>query len=568
MLSMKSGLHGGAEGTEAQGVVMRHLLAAIGSASQSLFSIAIPPTILLGIGVLLIVSGCSIVGPPIGDGQLLYRACFNPLGSPASAPPNSPGDVRQENSPARVERESALLQVRFDGDKPGPAALPLAQTGVGKRDQQNEGKRPETQPNTLPPPRATEPSGLTLDQVINATLIADPKLRAGLEFINQANADALTSSLLPNPILNSDVQLLPLTRLFTVTDQGGPPQTDHAVGYPIDWFLFGKRAAAMASAVAGVRVSEADYADLVRQRVRDAAVAFYDVLEAKGLLDLARNDLENLQKVEAATRRAVEAGGRPTVELNRVRLDVLRSQQTVREAESTLTIARARLRAMFGRQDADPNFEVAGKLDTALIHEPMPVEEAFAIARQNRPDIMSLRLQVEKASKDIRVETTKGCPMVLPQFGYTRQFQEKAIGFPDASSWSAAVSISLPFFDRNQGNIAKANSVMAQNSFNLDAGQVDLRAEIVQAVSELETAYKNAGAVAEEQLRLASEVRDSFQKAYQVGGRTLLEVLDAERNYRETYRAYISNRANYWRAWFRFSAAIGKQVQSHDEPAR
>ena len=44
---------------------------------------------------------------------------------------------------------------------------------------------------------------------------------------------------------------------------------DVQVGYPIDWFLFGKRAAAMASARQGVRQSEADYADLVRQRVTD-----------------------------------------------------------------------------------------------------------------------------------------------------------------------------------------------------------------------------------------------------------------------------------------------------------
>ena len=54
------------------------------------------------------------------------------------------------------------------------------------------------------------------------------------------------------------------------------------VGYPIDWYLFGKRAARMASAAVGVKVSEADYADLVRRRVLATAQAYYDVLEAKG----------------------------------------------------------------------------------------------------------------------------------------------------------------------------------------------------------------------------------------------------------------------------------------------
>lgn len=411
------------------------------------------------------------------------------------------------------------------------------------------------------PPKPLDAAGLTLDQAINATLLADPKIRAGLEIINQANADLLTSSLYPNPTLNSDVQLLPLTRAFTPDRQGGPPQTDYQIGYPIDWFLFGKRAAAMASAASGVRISESDYADLVRQRVRDAAVAFYDVVEAKALLALARQDLENLRKVEEATRKAVDAGGRPVVELNRVRLDVLKSEQTLREAESTLTVTKAKLRSFLGRRDNDPTFDVTGNLDDALSVQPLPVPSALAQAEQNRPDILSLRTQIDKADRDVRVERTKAYPQVTPQFGYTRQFQEKTIGFPDASSWSAAVNISLPLFDRNQGNIAKARSVWAQNALNLETSLNDLRAEIVQVVQEFTTAHQTANAVARDQLKIATDVRDSINKAYTAGGRTLLEALDAQRNYRETYRLYITSRANYWRSAQKFNAAIGQRVQ-------
>jgi cobalt-zinc-cadmium efflux system outer membrane protein len=361
--------------------------------------------------------------------------------------------------------------------------------------------------------------------------------------------------------------LLPLTRPFTVDRQGGPPQTDYQLSYPIDWFLFGKRAAAMASASAGMRVSEADYADLVRQRVRDAGIAFYDVLEAKALLDLARQDLENLRRVEAATRKAVGAGGRPPVELNRVRLDVLKSEQTLREAETTLAVAIANLRSRLGRRDPDPTFDISGNLDAPLSTQPGPVEQALALAEQNRPDIASLRLQVDKATKDIHSEKTKAYPQVTPQVGYTHQFQQKAIGFPDADSWMMSVNTPLPFFDRNQGNIAKAKSVFVQNSLNLEGGLVDLRAEIVQVVREFETAYRTATAVAGEQLKVATQVRDSITKAYEAGGRTLLEVLDAQRNYRETYRLYITSRANYWRSSIRFNAAVGKQVLPHEQHA-
>ena len=52
--------------------------------------------------------------------------------------------------------------------------------------------------------------------------------------------------------------------------------------------------------------------------------------------------------------------------------------------------------------------------------------------------------------------------------------------------------------------------------------------------------------------------------AYNAGDRPLIDLLDAQRNYRETYRLYISARAGFWRAFYRYNAAIGQQVLTHD----
>jgi cobalt-zinc-cadmium efflux system outer membrane protein len=351
-----------------------------------------------------------------------------------------------------------------------------------------------------------------------------------------------------------------------VTRQGGPPQTDYQLSYPIDWFLFGKRAAAMASAAAAVRVSEADFGDLVRQRVRDASLAFYDFVEARALLALARQDLSDLRQVEAATRKSQAVGGRSVVEVNRSRLDVLRSEQALREAETALTAARAKLRAFLGRKDADPDFEVSADLNAALTYQPLPVEESLALAQDNRPDVKSLNFQIDKAAKDVHNEKAKAFPQVTPLIGYTHQYQFKAIGFPDADSWMVALSMTLPFCDRNQGGIAKARSLVTQNSQNLEAGLVDLRSEVVQVVQEFQAAYATANAVARDQLKVAAEVRDSIRRSYEEAkGRSLLEFLDAQRAYRETHRLYINSRASYWRAVYRYSAALGKQVSQHDE---
>ena len=383
-----------------------------------------------------------------------------------------------------------------------------------------------------------------------------------MEVIIQAKADLWTSSLFPNPTMLVDGLMLP-TRGVTPERTSGPTQMDVFASYPIDWFLFGKRAAAMSSARLGVRQSESDYADLIRQRVATTATAFYDVVEAKEQLKLAHEDVANLKKVEAITEKAVKVGNRAKVDLDRIRLDMLKSEQAVREAESALEVAKAKLRSLFGRTDPDPAFDVTANIDAPLTAELIPLEKAYALAQENRPDIQSLRWQVDKARADVVVEDRKRFPEVTPAVGYTRQYQGPALAQPDADSWNVSITTTVPLFNRNQGNRMKAQSIAVQNSFNLDGALVDLRAEVTQTYQDFDTAQKNAQAIAQDQKKSAQDVLDKITQSFEApgaGGMRYVDVLDAQRSYRDTYRAYISSRANYWRSAYRFSAAIGKQI--------
>jgi cobalt-zinc-cadmium efflux system outer membrane protein len=457
-------------------------------------------------------------------------------------------------------RPEAVAAPKLDvGRGPGPV-VPVAHT-------QSEPAEKKAAPLPVPRPLPEEPTkgpetpqAMSLDQVINTVLLADPKIRAGFESINQAQGEALQASLRPNPNFLITQTLLPLTRPFTEDLQGGPPQLDVGVSYRIDWFLFGKRAAAMLAAGLGVRVSEAEFSDLIRQRALEASTAYYDILEAKALLELAHQDADNFKRVEGITQKAVEGGGRPQVELGRIRLDRLRAEQSVRDAENKLVAARARLRALMGLGDLDPSFDVSGSLEDVSSPQPPSLEESYDIAARNRPDLSALRWRVQQAQAAVVVEQRQGYPEVTPQIGYTRQFQRKAIGFPDASSFGFGMEMSLPVFDRNQGNRQKAAAAAVQQQYELQAGLVELRSEVIQADKELRTVLANSRAVAEEQLKLAGEVRDSLNKAYEAGGRPLIDVLDAQRNYRETYRLFIESRANLGRAAARFNAVLGKRA--------
>lgn len=99
--------------------------------------------------------------------------------------------------------------------------------------------------------------------------------------------------------------------------------------------------------------------------------------------------------------------------------------------------------------------------------KPIDSETAFKLAEGNRPDLSALYRQLDKADSDIKLEERRAYPQVTPGIGYTRQFQQQAIGFPDANSWMAGINLTVPIFDRNQGNIAKAKSIKTQTQYNL-----------------------------------------------------------------------------------------------------
>ena len=101
---------------------------------------------------------------------------------------------------------------------------------------------------------------------------------------------------------------------------------------------------------------------------------------------------------------------------------------------------------------------------------------------------------------------------------------------------------------------------MAQNQFQYQAAVTALRAEIETAAQEYKAAHATATDIAGEQLKLARDVLDAITTAYQAGGRPLVDLLDAERNFRDTFRAYVSSRAAYWRAVYRYRSAIGQQT--------
>jgi cobalt-zinc-cadmium efflux system outer membrane protein len=413
-------------------------------------------------------------------------------------------------------------------------------------------------PPTQEPPAANGPrEKVTLPAAVALCVGRNFRVAAGAEQVRAAEADLLTSSLVPNPTLFADYQLIPLRR-SNLENQLGPPQADALVSLPVDWLLFGKRVAAMRAARLGVEVGTADAANVLRVQVSQAVDAFYEILEDEAYLKLADRYVEELTELENLTAALAAAGKVGDLERDRAKLAVHEAVLERHDRELAVDLAKAKLRPYLGRTAADPDFEVDGSLAVTAVVPPMKLADAVALAEARRPDLLSGRKSVDQSAAAVELERRRAWPQVSVQPGWSYQRQNRITGFRDGSLFDIGVSTTLPITDRNQGNIRRARSEAAQRQLAYQGDRADALADVEAAVASYTDAVEHLTQFnTADTLKAARDLRQRTDAEYRAGTRKLVEVLDAYRAYHTRRERVVEFESTYWRTLNRLNAAVG-----------
>lgn len=416
----------------------------------------------------------------------------------------------------------------------------------------------------LPLPRAAADGTVPVDLpvALRVTAFAHPAVRGALEAVVQSRADHLTASLLPNPSLTAALTLLPLPgQPFNAdTRQGGPPQLDIGVGVMLDELLFGKRAKARSMAELGIDVALAEYAEAARRRLLATIVEFHGALLGRELLQLERDQQAQLERIHQIIGQRVELGGTGRVELDRIRIASAAGRRRVLRAEAEYGDALARFRACLGDAVGAARAVPDGDLSTVPTAPLPPIEELLALAEGHRPDWIAATRGILVARAGVALQRKLAWPEFGIFGGYTRQYQQRAIGFPDANSIGGGFELSLPLFDRNQGNVLRAASEVRAAELTQRALQLELHVEVESAHRAFLVTRAIVQSIDSEELTAAERARASIDDAYRFGGRTLLELLDAQAAYRETQRDHLLAHAELWSALHVLNAVVGTEV--------
>jgi outer membrane protein, heavy metal efflux system len=273
--------------------------------------------------------------------------------------------------------------------------------------------------------------------------------------------------------------------------------------------------------------------ELVQRQVEISAAvmaAFFEVLSSQERIQLAQETLVLTQRVTDITAKRVMAGKISPVEETKARVAQAQVKVELGQAQGQLRIARQRLCALMGQ--ISPSFDrVEGVIKRPEVPDSKTLEQRIA----QSPTLRRAEMELERRAVLTRVEQSKRLPDPTVSLGVKRGAPESA------NQLLLGVSVPLPLFDRNQGNVLEALQREDKARDEITAQRVRLHSEVMQALEQLVTAQAEAQALRIEVLPGAQSALDAASKGFEAGKFGFLEVLDAQ-------RTLIAAKAQVWRA--------------------
>jgi len=422
------------------------------------------------------------------------------------------------------------------------------QSGVSPAPSVGDGKQaPATSAPSAPQEQSAPRALITLEQAIQLAIANNPNLNASRTQVDQNLAQEITANLRPNPTLSGDSQFLPIFNpsQFNSETLDTLTQFDVGVGYLFE--RGGKRRHRLQAARDTTAVTRAQVADAERTLTFNVAQQFINALLAKSNLNFATMGLESFQNTVNISQERYKAGDISEGDLLKIKLQLLTFQTDVAQARVAKAQALITLRQLLGYNSVPRDYDVAGDLEYEALKAGLDDLQARALS--DRPDLRAARLSVTAAQSQIGLARANAKQDVTASMNFSH--------VSGASSASWFLSIPLPIFDRNQGEIKRTMFAAEQSNFAATSAEEGAMTDVRNAWEAATSNQEVVGLYTGGYLKQAQDSRDITDYAYKGGAATLLDLLDAERSYRLVQLGYRQALANYMLSVEQLRQAVG-----------
>jgi len=395
---------------------------------------------------------------------------------------------------------------------------------------------------------------LSWDQVKAKFEAVNPALKADADNVDEMRAEEITAYFRPNPqfTLSADgTQIAPHDGVWTPF-RGTYEQPNFSYLHERDH----KRELRLKSAKEGTRIGESEHEDLKRNLEFTLRSAFVQTLEAKAVLDLAKADLEYYDHIIEISRDRFKAGDIAHIDLDRIELLRVQYESELQMANVDLRTAKIQLLQLLNDRTPVEKFDLTGPFDFSDALQPL--DDFHQIALSERPDLEAALESIQQSETNHKLAIANGS--TDPTFGGWYTYNSSNNNPNGIQTLGASVSVPLRIFDRNQGEKKRTLIDMDRSRQASEAVRAQVFSDVDSAYAQVESNIALLKPYKAQYMDQATRVRDTVTYAYEHGGASLMEFLNAQSDYRVVQLAYTQLVGSYLVAAGQLNLAAGREV--------
>lgn len=389
-------------------------------------------------------------------------------------------------------------------------------------------------------------TALSLPAAEQRLLDASRDLRRARRDVERAQAATLVAAARPNATLSLDTSDINPSRGIgagSVADK----RFDTVLRLEQTFERGDKRTLRIAQADLLLDAARADQDEMRRQALKALRIAYFDLKLAEDRRALLRQTLALFDDTVDRARARVQAGDLAPSDLERIRLDQLRTDADLKVADSDVRRAQAALARLLALD------ELATQMHAV---DPWPAPERGQTSMEalpaDRPDLRAARARLQAAQQGRSLAQSLRTRDITIGVQYEH--------FPPEGRAMYGVGVSIPLFNGNDysGDIEAAYA-------ELGAAEDDTRRVESEAEAELRLRRAEAEAQAGRVRRYLDTVLPSARRsaeatefAFRHGAAGVLDVLDARRSLRAIEAEALSAQADFARARAELAAALNQ----------
>jgi len=384
---------------------------------------------------------------------------------------------------------------------------------------------------TWPAPLSSASDAIELSDLIRLTLERNPRLSQAAFAIDAATGRAVQAGLYPNPTVSVTGD-----ELGDRTGPGGiwtAPYVSQEIvtGHKLRW----------SRAAAGREIDQATLALVAERYSRFTAVRqnYFELLTLQRRAEILDELLKLAQQTVTTTEKLLAAKQAARLDLVQLEVELERYRAEREATQRELPAAFRRLAASIGVADL-PYASITGNLEA-----PVPVydlDQARQYLFDVHPEIRSARVGVDRAHLLLQRAQVEPIPNVTVGAGYTRQNQNKS------SDWAIGVSLPVPLWNRNQGNIHAAQAQIGEAVQQVKRVENELAERLAASFGVYASARQRSERYRTAILPKTHETYQLSVKAFQGGQFDNLRVLQAQRAVAEANLEYNRALGESWRS--------------------